>query len=93
MGNETSSVKIHSLLTADDIKRLRAGFPVSIASKLYFTVLIEMAGPTKLSNFIRLSVGFIFRMKELVYSHLRTCSGVLGRQPGIQDCENDWKNS
>ena len=27
MGNETSSVKIHTLLTADDIKRLRAGFP------------------------------------------------------------------
>jgi len=28
MGNETSSVKIHSLLTADDIKRLRStGFP------------------------------------------------------------------
>jgi len=27
MGNETSSVKIHSLLTADDLKRLRAGFP------------------------------------------------------------------
>ena len=44
MGNETSSVKIHSLLTADDIKRLRAGFPVSIASKSYFTVSIEMAG-------------------------------------------------
>ena len=29
MGNETSSVKIHSLLSAEDIKRLRAGFPVS----------------------------------------------------------------
>ena len=27
MGNETSSVKIHTLLTAEDIKRLRAGFP------------------------------------------------------------------
>ena len=30
MGNETSSVKINSLLTAEDIKRLRAGFPVRI---------------------------------------------------------------
>lgn len=27
MGNETSSVKIHSLLTAEDIKGLRGGFP------------------------------------------------------------------
>lgn len=27
MGNETSSVKIHSLLTADDFKDLRSGFP------------------------------------------------------------------
>ena len=34
MGNETSSVKIHSLLSADDIKRLRAGFPVRV---LYIT--------------------------------------------------------
>ena len=27
MGNETSSVKIHSLLTAEDLKQLRANFP------------------------------------------------------------------
>lgn len=27
MGNETSSMKIHSLLTAEDLKALRCGFP------------------------------------------------------------------
>ena len=34
MGNETSSVKIHSLLSAEDIKKLRAGFPVSFDGRM-----------------------------------------------------------
>ena len=32
MGNETSSVKIHSLLTAEDLKKLRENFPGGGAS-------------------------------------------------------------
>ena len=39
MGNETSSVKIHSLLTAEDLKALRASFPGGGASATPLTDL------------------------------------------------------
>ena len=39
MGNETSSMKIHSLLTADDLKDLRNAFPGGGASPTPVTSL------------------------------------------------------
>ena len=39
MGNETSSMKIHSLLTADDLKSLRGAFPGGGASPTPVTTL------------------------------------------------------
>ena len=39
MGNETSSVKIHSLLTAEDLKKLRENFPGGGASVTPVTAL------------------------------------------------------
>ena len=39
MGNETSSMKIHSLLTADDLKCLRSAFPGGGASPTPVTTL------------------------------------------------------
>ena len=39
MGNETSSMKIHSLLTADDLKELRSAFPGGGASPTPITNL------------------------------------------------------
>jgi hypothetical protein len=39
MGNETSSMKIHSLLTAEDIKALRVSFPGGGASATPITTM------------------------------------------------------
>ena len=39
MGNETSSMKIHSLLTAEDLKGLRAQFPGGATSATPITDL------------------------------------------------------
>ena len=39
MGNETSSMKIHSLLTAEDLKALRSGFPGGATSATPITNL------------------------------------------------------
>ena len=70
MGNETSSVKINSLLTAEDIKRLRAGFPVRI---FLFTTMTGMKKFFE-STFMKkhLKEIYHFRVVVLGYKILKT---------------------
>ena len=78
MGNETSSVKINSLLTAEDIKRLRAGFPVRIY--LVTTVLIRYIFHLRNKHIKEISH---FRAVVLGYKILKTWNGDIGRQYGL----------